>query len=663
MSRYFHGLLLLVILAATSSAQAAVYWVGNSTACTGSNVHGSLGAALLAAAFNGTESDEIRLTNTLSYAGNAGKVTLTDWSPSTTGSLTIAGGYPDCFTSPSGRTNFGNTTGTSITVETSSQAASIVTLRRLNIRSADTGLIATGGAEVYFENTRVGNHVVRGVMIDGGGYVSIDANTVIELSGDYTVGGNTWGGGGVYCNGTGSEVTLRGRLNANSAQYGGNAYLSNGCMMFALGGAIIEANGNAGPGFAQRGGGVYVDNGGVLLSNGGSNLVLIRNHFATWGGGLYINGTGRASLVNTRLVGNWGNVGAAIYAINGGTSGSPQLSMDRASNCPFIISCSEIEDSRAKSSVIYANNSYLSIHRTIIELTWTPTINPDFQSLIHGANGTLVHLGHVGLYRNNATDTAIWNQDSEFQIQHATIANNVAYASSGTPPPSRAILAQGNDSSTYIHNSIIANSTGVDLQVGFIQSDCILTDGDPGDLPPGTYHVATPQFINAASGDFRQTSASPGVDMCNANTLFWSSTRDIEYQTVPVNDANNDQGNPGDPDGYYDAGYDENHMNVGDDYFTLTVAKAGDGGGSVISLPLGISCGTDCSEAFFNETLVELHANAASGSIFDGWSTNCPLPSGNICYISVTADTTITASFIIGSIEDDIFGDRFESAP
>lgn len=79
-------------------AWSATFWVGNSAACTGSNVHGSLSAALLAAAFNGSQADEIRLTNTISYTGNAGRVTLTDWSPSTAGDLTISGGYSDCFT-------------------------------------------------------------------------------------------------------------------------------------------------------------------------------------------------------------------------------------------------------------------------------------------------------------------------------------------------------------------------------------------------------------------------------------------------------------------------------------------------------------------------------------------------------------------------------------
>ncbi|MFW5926432.1 MAG: hypothetical protein ACOCSR_00125 [Wenzhouxiangella sp.] len=660
MHRYIHCLFVLAVLAAASPVQAATYWVGNSTACTGSNVHGSLGAALLAAAFNGSESDEIRLTNTVTYAGSDGKVTLTDWSAASAGNLTIAGGYPDCFTSPSGRTGFGNTTGTSITVETSSQAESVVTLRRLDIRSADTGILADSGAEVYLENTRISDHVVRGVLIPGGGYVSIDANSVIEFNGDHIPGGDTWGGGGVYCNGTGSEVTLRGRLNANSGEHGGNAYLSNGCTMYALGGAIIEANGISGPGFAQLGGGVYVDSGGQLFSNGGSGIVLFRQHYAAWGGGLYVNGTGRATLINTRLVGNSGYYGAAIYAIDGGTPSDPQVRMDRGSSCPFAISCSEIEGSRTERSVIHVENSSVRIDRTIIELStiWT---TPDTKSLIYGTDGALIRLGHVGLFRNT-TDHAIWNNGAQFEIQHATIARNESYVSDAPNTPASALLSQTSPSANYLHNSIVADSTGVDLQGGSIQSECVLADSDPGDLASGTYYIATPQFIDIAGGDARQTSASPGVDMCQQNPLLWASTLDIEYQTLPANDANNDQGSPGQADGYYDAGFDENHMNVGDDYFTLTAARTGDGTGSVVSVPVGIACGSDCSEEFFNETLVELHANAASGSSFDGW-IGCPLPSGNICYISVTEDATVTARFVSGSGENVIFSDRFETAP
>lgn len=640
-------------------AFSATHWVGDSPACTGSNVHTTLAGALLAAAFNGSESDEIRLTNTISYTGGNGDVTLTDWSPSTAGSLTISGGYPDCFTSPSGRTVFGHTTGVAVTVETSSQSASNVTLRNLDIRSADTGLSATTGAVVILENVRIGDHSIRGMYVDGGAYVDIRANALIELNGSLS--GTGWGGG-VYCNGALSEVTVRGRVHANSAGKGANTYLANGCFMMLMGGSIISANGIGGAGAADQGGGVYVDNGGELYASGGSQRVTISSNFATDGAGIYVRGTGRATLVNTYFQGNAAYVGAAIYAIDSGTTGSPQVVMDRASACPFQISCSELEGNRTESSVVYVDNSYVRISRTLMEHNWTWTILDEFRSLIHGTNGALVHLGHVGMYNNDAADTVIWNEGAEFQIQHATIARNVAYIDGETPPPSGALLSQGSGAASYLHNSIITDSTGVDLQGGSIQSECNLVDSSPGDLPAGTYYIGTPQFINIAGGDARQTSASPGVDMCHQNPLLWSSDLDIERQTTGVNDANNDQGHPGQSDGYYDAGFDENHMNIGEDYFTLTAAKSGDGNGWIVSVPLGISCGSDCQEDFFNETLVELHVNADSGSSFEGWS-GCPLPSDDICYISVTADTTVTASFTNGSGEDAIFSDRFETAP
>jgi len=650
--------LTLAVLAAP--AFSATYWVGNSSACTGSNVHSSVAGALLAAALNGSESDEIRLTNTISYSGGGSAVTLTDWSSSSAGSLTIAGGYPDCFTSPSGRTSFGNGATTPVTVQTSSQPESVVTLRRLDINGAGTGLHASGGAVVTLDNVRIGDST-RGMYVDGGAYVDILANSIVEDNGDRWASGTSWGGG-VYCNGTNSEVTLRGQLHRNSANIGGNAYLSNGCYMMAMGGSTISSEGIGSPG-ADDGGGVYIDNGGEFHANGGSQRVTFTGNFANNGAGIYVRGTGRATLVNTYLQNNAAYVGAAIYAIDGGTGGSPQLTMDRASSCPFLISCSEMEGNRTESSVVYVDNSHVRISRTLIETTWTWTIIPDFQSIFHGTNGALVRLGHVGMYNNNATDAVIWNEGAQFEILHATIARNRTYVDGGTPQPSRALLSQGGASATYLHNSIIADSTGVDLQGGSIQSECILADSNPGDLPAGTFYIATPQFINIAGGDARQTSASPGVDMCQQNPLFWSSTRDIEYQTVPVNDASNDQGNPGQAGGYYDAGFDENHMNVGEDYFTLTVARSGSGSGSVVSVPLGIACGSDCSEDFFNGTLVELHAVASSGSTFAGWSGNCPLPSGNVCYISVTADTTITASFSSGPTEDEIFSDRFETTP
>jgi hypothetical protein len=53
--------------------------------------------------------------------------------------------------------------------------------------------------------------------------------------------------------------------------------------------------------------------------------------------------------------------------------------------------------------------------------------------------------------------------------------------------------------------------------------------------------------------------------------------------------------------------------------FTLTVAKSGFGTGTVISNPLGIDCGGDCSELYVAGTVVTLTATPDAGSFFAGW--------------------------------------------
>src|SRR5437870_13812782 len=78
--------------------------------------------------------------------------------------------------------------------------------------------------------------------------------------------------------------------------------------------------------------------------------------------------------------------------------------------------------------------------------------------------------------------------------------------------------------------------------------------------------------------------------------------------------------------------------------FTLTITPAGTGSGTVSSSPLGISCGTDCSEPYASGTVVTLTAAPASGSTFDGWS-GCDTASGATCTVTMSGVRMVGATF------------------
>ena len=76
--------------------------------------------------------------------------------------------------------------------------------------------------------------------------------------------------------------------------------------------------------------------------------------------------------------------------------------------------------------------------------------------------------------------------------------------------------------------------------------------------------------------------------------------------------------------------------------FTVTVSRTGTGSGAVSSSVAGITCGTDCSEAYANGTIVALTATAAAGSVFGGWSGTADCVDGSI---TVNASLNCTATF------------------
>ena len=76
---------------------------------------------------------------------------------------------------------------------------------------------------------------------------------------------------------------------------------------------------------------------------------------------------------------------------------------------------------------------------------------------------------------------------------------------------------------------------------------------------------------------------------------------------------------------------------------TLTVTKAGTGTGTVSSVPAGITCGADCTEAYPYSTVVTLTATPAAGAVFSGWSGHADCSDGAV---RMNAAKTCTATFI-----------------
>jgi hypothetical protein len=77
---------------------------------------------------------------------------------------------------------------------------------------------------------------------------------------------------------------------------------------------------------------------------------------------------------------------------------------------------------------------------------------------------------------------------------------------------------------------------------------------------------------------------------------------------------------------------------------TLSLTRAGSGSGTVTSSPSGISCGSDCTQAYAASTRVTLTASAASGSAFAGWSGGGCSGTGT-CTVTLNSSMGVTATF------------------
>jgi uncharacterized repeat protein (TIGR01451 family) len=79
--------------------------------------------------------------------------------------------------------------------------------------------------------------------------------------------------------------------------------------------------------------------------------------------------------------------------------------------------------------------------------------------------------------------------------------------------------------------------------------------------------------------------------------------------------------------------------------FTLSVAIAGTGSGTVTSNPSGINCGAACSQHYLTGSSVELTPTASSGSVFTGWTGDCNFTDPKLCAFAISSDMSVAARF------------------
>lgn len=539
-------------------ASAAIYYVGTGASCGDSaNDRPNLGAALLSAALNAGP-DEIRLTRTLTFTNQA--LDLVDWHATAAGALTLAGGYDDCDDgSASGRTALVGRLGDSlVVVRTSAQPSSVVTLRALELSGSEFRGVAVGsGGRLTLQDVWVHDNG-GGALVTAEGRLTVDAASSLTDHDDHYP-----NGGGVSCSGAGAYFALYGKLQRNQAtQGGGNLHVGPGCLAELFGGALIEGRGEfpGGEESASFGGGVYVDN-GVLTANGGASRVVIRLHDVSVvgkGGGLFVSGLDAVvQLTNTLIRDNSARLAGAAMHVEGGAS----LTMDRAEQCPFLISCSQIDGNRLVGgiegeAVSVDSSATARLRRTVVNQNgWgAPILATQLPRLFHvGRGGTLV-LDGVGMGNNFAVHLLHAETGGTVVGQYVTAARNWYQIGELVYDPWSAVSDNGR---VYLYSSIFDDTKGVQtLSGGILTADCLLVDSFNG-LPPGSFFVGVPQFINAASNDLRQLPTSPGVDFCDETFVPWPGGIDIERQPRGVDLAGNPDGFPGIAGGLFDAGFDE----------------------------------------------------------------------------------------------------------
>src|SRR5579863_8731997 len=174
-------------------------------------------------------------------------------------------------------------------------------------------------------------------------------------------------------------------------------------------------------------------------------------------------------------------------------------------------------------------------------------------------------------------------------------------------------------------------------QVGTRSSAQTVTLGNPGSATLTFSYAVSPGNFSEGPGDTCSSAGGqlPPNTSCTIFILFTPSASGLETATLTITDNSNNI--PGSVQTVSLSGTGTTSS------FTLNLAEAGSGAGTVMSNPAGISCPATCAANFSSGTSVTLTATPNAGSTFAGWSGACT--GAGTCTVTMNSNQAVIATF------------------
>ena len=196
------------------------------------------------------------------------------------------------------------------------------------------------------------------------------------------------------------------------------------------------------------------------------------------------------------------------------------------------------------------------------------------------------------------------------------------------------------------------------VQIGLTFTvDITVSNDGPGTADVTQITASLPPFAQVGSGQASAECTIRGgrVMICNLPPIAPGASRTVGVDFISsssgtVTTSASVRSTATDPHLADNADVEETTLGDGTKPHLLRVTKSGDGAGTVTSQPLGINCGSDCSERYADGTLVTLTATSAAGSTFMGFTgSGC---TSSPCTVTMDSGATIDAAFDSSAVVD-----------